>query len=46
MEAWLRDQVIPAAQALNADPGRALSPAQVRDQLAARRRTRAGMGKA
>lgn len=46
MEAWLREEVVPAARALKADPGRALSPEQVREQLATRRRDRAGAGKA
>ena len=41
MEAWLREQVVPAAQALKADPGRALSAGQVREQLAEKRRRRA-----
>jgi putative addiction module CopG family antidote len=38
MEDWLRDQVIPAAAALKADPGSALSAAQVREQMAAKRK--------
>ena len=37
MEDWLRDQVIPAATALDADPGRALSTEQVREHMAAKR---------
>lgn len=37
MEDWLRDQVIPAAAALDAEPGRALSTEQVRKHLAAKR---------
>ena len=41
MEAWLREQVVPAAQALKADPGRAVSADQVREQLAEKRRRRA-----
>lgn len=41
MEAWLREQVVPAGQALKADPGRALSAAQAREQLAEKRRRRA-----
>lgn len=41
MEGWLREQVLPTAHALKADPGRALSPTQVRDHLATRRRSRA-----
>ncbi len=46
MDAWLRTQVVPAAQALKADPGRALSPGQVREHLATKRRSRAEAGKA
>lgn len=38
MEAWLREQVVPAAQALKASPARALSVEQVRGQLAEKRR--------
>ncbi|KLJ01113.1 type II toxin-antitoxin system ParD family antitoxin [Luteimonas sp. FCS-9] len=41
MEAWLREQVVPAAQALKADPGRAMSAGQAREQLAEKRRRRA-----
>ena len=41
MEAWLREQVVPAAQALKADPGRALSVGQAREQLVEKRRRRA-----
>ncbi|WP_256390341.1 ribbon-helix-helix domain-containing protein [Pseudomonas yamanorum] len=37
MEDWLRNQVIPAAAALKADPDSALSPAQVREHMAAKR---------
>jgi antitoxin ParD1/3/4 len=37
VETWLREHVVPAAQALKRDPGRALSVDQVRDQLVARR---------
>lgn len=37
MEDWLRDQVIPAAAALEAAPGRALSTEQVREHMAAKR---------
>jgi putative addiction module CopG family antidote len=33
VEAWLRDQVVPAAQALRDDPGRALSADQLRAEL-------------
>lgn len=41
MEVWLRQQVVPAAEALNAKPGRALSTGQVRERLATKRRHRA-----
>ncbi|GGK10840.1 hypothetical protein GCM10011394_20370 [Luteimonas terricola] len=34
METWLREQVVPAAQALKADPGRAVSANLAREQLA------------
>jgi antitoxin ParD1/3/4 len=37
MEDWLRDEVIPAAAALNAEPHRALSAEQVREHMAAKR---------
>ncbi|WP_442962727.1 ribbon-helix-helix domain-containing protein [Pseudomonas sp. AM4(2022)] len=37
MEDWLRDEVIPAATALEAKPELGLSPEQVREQMAARR---------
>jgi putative addiction module CopG family antidote len=33
VEAWLRYQVVPAAQALRDDPGRALSADQLRAEL-------------
>jgi hypothetical protein len=33
VDAWLRDQVVPAAQALRDDPARALSADQVRAEL-------------
>ncbi|MEZ0472721.1 ribbon-helix-helix domain-containing protein [Luteimonas salinilitoris] len=46
MEAWLREQVVPAAHALKADPARALSADQVREQLATRRKGRTGAKKA
>jgi len=46
MEAWLREQVVPAAQALKAEPERALSADQVREHLAMKRRSRASAGKA
>lgn len=38
VEAWLLEQVVPAAQALKADPGRALSAEQARQRMATRRR--------
>jgi len=41
VEAWLREQVVPAAQALKDAPERALSADQVREHLAAKRRSRA-----
>lgn len=37
IEAWLRGQVIQAAEALKASPGRALSAGQVRERLATKR---------
>ncbi|CRM74083.1 putative addiction module antidote protein, family [Pseudomonas sp. 24 E 13] len=37
MEDWLRDEVVPAAAALEAEPERALSTEQVRQHMAARR---------
>ncbi len=40
IEKWLRDQVVPAARALKADPSRALTVAQVRERLARQRRPR------
>ncbi|RXR06559.1 ribbon-helix-helix domain-containing protein [Pseudoxanthomonas composti] len=40
METWLREQVVPAALALQADPGRSLSTTQAREQLAEKRRRR------
>lgn len=33
VEAWLRDQVVPAAQALRDNPGRALSADELRAEL-------------
>ncbi|MFM0704398.1 type II toxin-antitoxin system ParD family antitoxin [Paraburkholderia sediminicola] len=33
VEAWLRDQVVPAAQALRDNPGRALSADQLRAEI-------------
>ena len=41
VETWLREQVVPAAMELEADPSKALMPAQVRAYLAQRRKTRA-----
>lgn len=38
IETWLREQVVPAAVALQADPSSALTPTQVRAHLAQRRR--------
>lgn len=46
MEAWLREQVVPAAQALKAAPERALSADQVREHLAKKRSGRTGTGEA
>lgn len=46
VEAWLREQVIPAAMELEADPSRALTPAQVRAHLTQRRQARDRAGKA
>ena len=40
VETWLRNEVVPAAAALDADPGRARSSVQLRTQLAARRASR------
>lgn len=37
MEDWLRDEVVPAAAALRAEPDRALSAEQVREHMAAKR---------
>lgn len=45
MEHWLREQVVPAALALQTQPGNALSPDQVRERLGAKRR-RTGVDKA
>lgn len=42
IETWLREQVIPAAAALEVDPSRALTSAQVRQHLAQKRQTRTG----
>ena len=46
VEAWLLEQVVPASQAFQADPSRALSAEQARERLATKRRNRTGMGKA
>ena len=45
VDAWLREQVVPAAQALKDNPGRALSVEQVHEHLATRRGGRAQAGK-
>ncbi len=37
IERWLREKVVPAARALKADPSRARSIEQVRENLARRR---------
>lgn len=37
MEDWLRDQTIPTAATLKADPGRTLSAGQVREHMAVKR---------
>jgi len=42
VEAWLRDQVVPAAKALQADPSRGLSVSQVREHLTRKRSARRG----
>ncbi|MBL0162901.1 MAG: type II toxin-antitoxin system ParD family antitoxin [Xanthomonadales bacterium] len=46
VEAWLREQVVPAALELETDPSRALTPAQIRAHLAQRRQARDRAGKA
>lgn len=46
VETWLREQVVPAAIALERDPARGLTPTQVREHLAQSRRARARVGKA
>lgn len=46
VETWLREKVVPAALALDAEPGSALTAAQVRKHLAQKRLARARMGKA
>lgn len=38
IEAWLRKQVVPAAKSVRADPGCALTAAQVRAHMAKRRK--------
>ena len=38
VESWLRETVVPAAEALRADPSRALSVDDVRARLAAKRK--------
>ncbi|GGD51993.1 ribbon-helix-helix domain-containing protein [Pseudoxanthomonas indica] len=40
VEAWLKQEVAPAAKALAADPTRGVSASQVKQQLAARRRAK------
>lgn len=45
VEAWLREQVVPAYEALKADPSRAIPIDQVREHLAGKR-LRRGAGKA
>lgn len=40
IEAWLREQIVPAAQSLKNAPERALSAVQVRAQLSEKRRRR------
>lgn len=42
MEAWLRDQVVPAAQALAADPSSAVPLEEARNRVASKRRARSG----
>lgn len=37
LESWLRNEVVPAAAALEAEPERALSPEQLREHLARKR---------
>jgi antitoxin ParD1/3/4 len=45
VEKWLREQVVPACEALKADPSRALTLEQVRQHLAEKRKS-AGKAKA
>jgi putative addiction module CopG family antidote len=40
VEAWLKQEVVPAAKALASDPKRGLSPSQVKQQLAGGRRAK------
>lgn len=42
MEAWLRDQVVPAAHALAADPSSAVPLEEARNRVASKRRARSG----
>jgi hypothetical protein len=42
VDAWLHDQVVPAAQALQADPSRGLTVGEVREQLTRERAARRG----
>jgi putative addiction module CopG family antidote len=44
IETWLREQVVPAAQVLKDAPEQALSAAEVRKHLAAKRSGRAASG--
>ena len=46
VDTWLREQAVPAAMELEADPSKALTPAQVRAHLVLRRQARARAGKA
>lgn len=46
VETWLREQVVPAAVALETDPDRALTADQVRRNLAKKRQMRDPTGKA
>ena len=41
VEKWLRDTVVPAAEALRADPGQALTADEVREHLVKRRKATA-----
>ncbi|TAL86640.1 MAG: type II toxin-antitoxin system ParD family antitoxin [Rhodanobacter sp.] len=42
VEAWLRDQVVPAAEALDSDPSRGIPIDQVRKHLTSKRAARTG----